>query len=124
MTQAEIEVLAKRALIALDEIDPHEQDQLRQDLGNMMHMIHQVSQFSCSESLTDAEIYDAPRGVTEAPVRHSSKPTESEEQEAKQVWESYLKPKTKNVGAHTYFEIATRQEVVSVHGDKKGKASK
>ncbi len=123
MSQAEIEILAKRALIDLDEIDAQEQHQLRQDLGNMMHMIHQISEFSCPEmnSLTDADIYDAPRGVTETPVRQaSSKPSPSEEQQAEQVWVSYLKPKTKQVGAHSYFEIATRQEVVSPEqNDKK-----
>ena len=122
MSQGEMEVLAKRALIDLDEIDPQEQLQLRQDLGNMMHMIHQISEFSCPEmdSLTDADIYDAPQGVTETMVRRSSKPTQSDEEEAKQVWESYLKPQTKIVGAHTYFEIATRQEVdVSVEKSSK-----
>lgn len=122
MSQGEIEVLAKRALIDLDEIDPQEQLHLRQDLGNMMHMIHQISEFFCPEmdSLTDTDIYDAPRGVTETPVRHSSKPTSSDEHEAKQVWESYLKHQTKHVGAHTYFEIATRQKVVSVEKSDKG----
>jgi hypothetical protein len=122
MSQVEIEVLAKRALIDLHEIDPKEQQQLRQDLGNVMHMIHRISEFSCPEmdSLTDADIYDAPRGVTETPVRHaSSKPSPGEEQQARQVWESYLKHKTKQLGAHSYFEIATRQEVVSTEQNNK-----
>lgn len=122
MSQAGMEVLAKRALIDLAEIDSNIQLQLRQDLGNMMHMIHQVSEFSCPEidALSDADIYDIPRGVIEAPVRYSLKPTQSDEQEAKQVWESFLKTQTKNVGAHTYFEIATRQAVVSVEKSNTG----
>jgi hypothetical protein len=114
VSEEELSILAKRALINLpsDDKSSHQLDtkQLRQDLGNMIHMIQQVQDFATDTAgLTDEHIYDRPRGVTSAPVRRTSSTTE-EDQEAEQVWDSLLKPKTTPVGAHPYFVIATNIE--------------
>jgi hypothetical protein len=115
VSEEELEVLAKRALIELpkDNVSSAnlDTDQLRQDLGNMLHMVRQVQGFASddSEALSSEDVYDAPRGVRSAPVRrHGS--TEEEEREAEQVWKSLLETKTSLVGAHPYFVIATKEE--------------
>ena len=115
ISEEELEVLAKRALIELPQDNvssPNlDTDQLRQDLGNMLHMVRKVQDFASddSEALSGEDIYDAPRGVRSAPVRrHGS--TEEEDREAEQVWKSLLEPKTSLVGAHPYFVIATKEE--------------
>jgi hypothetical protein len=114
----ELAVLAKRALISLPLLDSMKRtDQLRQDLGNMLHMIRQVQGFAetAEESLTDADIYDRPRGVRAAPVRgvhgdENEARVTLEQEEARQVWETLLKPKTTALGSHSYFVIATHRE--------------
>jgi hypothetical protein len=117
VSQEELSVLAKRALIRLpapdNESSSSSMQKLRQDLGNMLHMIQQVQDFvadNADEPLTDADIYDRPRGVKAAPVRRETSAAEEEEEEASQVWESLLKPKTTAVGAHSYFVIATKRD--------------
>ena len=112
VTRTELSVLAKRALISLPILDQMERtEQLQQDLGNMIHMIRQVQDFAQQDEtpLTDADTYDRPRGV-EAIRPMSTERDDREEIEAKQVWESLLKPKTTAVGAHSYFVIATNRK--------------
>jgi hypothetical protein len=78
MSYDELKVLAKRAIIDLDYLSKTSKmniDKLCQDLGNMMHMIHNVTkettneQIISYEKLTCQDIYDKPRGVTTAPIR-------------------------------------------------------
>ena len=77
----------------------------------MLHCLEQIRHVNLPE-LTDQEIYDDPRGVTAAPLRSSSDDPwqERETQEAKQVWETLLKPKTIQRGAHSYFSVVTKRE--------------
>lgn len=91
-----------------------------------MHMIQQVQAplpDTEMEDLTDADIYDVPRGVTAAPVRReedtsmdnstadaavtSSSPKPHQRPE---WWDSLLKPKTTTVGAHSYFAVCTQRD--------------
>ena len=113
ISREELSVLAKRALISVSLLDSmNRTDELRQDLGNMIHMIQQVQDFATAETelLSDADIYDKPRGVKATPTRSEDCGSALEEEEAKQVWDSFLKPKTTAVGAHSYFAIATKKE--------------
>jgi hypothetical protein len=142
----ELQQLAKRAVLLLvppcsPTAPPHNDDhdsndtqnaQLRQDLGNMMHLIQQVVATSSVSSATTttsqpqqdaaadaaaqaAWIYDAPRGVTTSPLRktaahddenNGSNDRMHQRQEA-HVWKGMLEPKTTKVGAHSYFVIPT-----------------
>lgn len=113
ISREELSVLAKRALISVPLLDSmNRTDALRQDLGNMIHMIRQVQDFAAAEKeiLSDTDVYDKPRGVTAAPTRSKDCCSALDEKEAKQVWDSFLKPKTTTVGAHAYFAIATKKE--------------
>ena len=109
VSEEELALLAKRALIDVPS-DPQARGSLRQDLGNMIHMIQTVKDFAADEELTDEDIYDRPRGVTMAPVHRSTESSEAEQEEMRQVWDSLLKPKTTNVGAHPYFVIETKRD--------------
>ena len=119
VSREELSVLAKRALVSIPILDSMGcTDQLRQDLGNMLHMIQQVQDFASETetSLTDADIYDRPRGVTAAPVHQAEADTKDDEnnhleaEEAQKVWESFLKPKTTAVGNYSYFVVPTKRE--------------
>ena len=107
VSQQELQQLSKRALLDTRHLPVSE---LRQDLGNMLHMIRQVQSFQPSEELSDVDLYDVPRGVKATPLRKDDKEGDKRNvKEEKQVWESFLKPKTTSVGAHSYFVIATRK---------------
>ena len=141
ISDTELQTLAKRALLDLTSLDEKltttttassttTREQLRQDLGNMMHMIEQVQSFDFdkmdannndTKSLLEdqASIYDTPRGVVAAPLRPDNNNDDSEEsiveaeenqKEAKRVFESFLQPQTTKVGAHNYFSIETKTQ--------------
>lgn len=116
VSEETLQKLSRRALIDVSQLSQSRQDQLRQDLGNMLHLIDRVQQVGerCKiheQGLSDADMYDVPRGVTSIPLRQTEHPSVEEEQEAKHVFESLMKDKTVQVGAHTYFEVVTaRQE--------------
>jgi len=132
VTQQELQVLAKRALlhVPFNEKDSYK---LRQELGNMMHMIQQVSLFDFDKHNNniyndndnetqekEINLYDKPRGVTGAPFRSDEKNAivtkphegEEEEKESEQVFASFLQPQTVKVGAHNYFCIETKREKI------------
>lgn len=75
MDYNELKVLAKRAVIDLDYLSNSNKmniQHLCQDLGNMMHMIQNVTtmkEILDNNTLTCQDIYDRPRGVTMAPLR-------------------------------------------------------
>jgi len=120
----ELNTLCKRALIDPGLLSNEATDALRQDLGNMLHMIQQVQDDSTSIERFGKDImemeedpavwyYDVPRGVTAAPVRDdddestsSAAYAETTEEEAAAL-KSFLQPKMKQRGAHQYFEIVT-----------------
>jgi hypothetical protein len=134
ISDQELSRLTKRAVIDLSALDSHTTNtiskaSLAQDLGNMMHMIQQVQSALPDkemEHLTDADIYDVPRGVTAAPVRReqdtstftdatlttsSSSTTPNKAQLKRPMWwDSLLKPKTTTVGAHSYFAVCTQRD--------------
>ena len=136
ISDLELSRLTKRAVIDLTAaMDSHHtttngsisKASLAQDLGNMMHMIQQVQAPLPEhemEHLTDADIYDVPRGVTAAPVRREpdsstitdaatvtvTASTSNKAHQRPQWWDSLLKPKTTMVGAHSYFAVCTQRD--------------
>ena len=126
ISDAELQTLAKRALLDLTSLDgptatTTTREQLRQDLGNMMHMIEQVQCFDFDETVQDATflgeaaLYDTPRGVVAAPLRRDDNSEENkaiadQTEEAQRVWEHFLQPQTTKVGAHNYFSIETKPQ--------------
>jgi Asp-tRNA(Asn)/Glu-tRNA(Gln) amidotransferase C subunit len=113
ISEVELEKLAKRALLDLYHLDESTRNDLRQDLGNMMHMIEQVKSFRHNDKdieWSDSDIYDKPRGVTAAPLRKDADTSKDTEAEHDPVWEKFLKPQTTKVGAHDYFIIETKRE--------------
>jgi hypothetical protein len=122
VSDQELSRLTKRAVIDLTAMDSHNstsnisKTSLAQELGNMMHMIQQVQSPLLGtemDHLTDAAIYDVPRGVTSTPVRRaedaSSTPT-APQPGRPEWWESLLKPHTTTVGAHSYFAVITQRD--------------
>lgn len=87
MEYNELKVLAKRAIIDLHYLSKTNKmsiDTLRQDVGNMMHMIQNITTTSNNKqqqnddnSMTCQDIYDRPRGVTTAPIRATIPITQS-----------------------------------------------
>jgi Asp-tRNA(Asn)/Glu-tRNA(Gln) amidotransferase C subunit len=118
VSEQELKTLARRALLDVDQLDPSTKQQLRQDLGNMLHMIEQVTSFQHPDfdKLDDVAIYDAPRGVSQAPLREdrniNAKHEEEEKAQQQQVWSSFLRPQTTRIGAHEYFSIETKREKI------------
>jgi hypothetical protein len=132
VSDQELSRLTKRAVfIDLSAMDSHSNSSsnsntsLAQELGNMMHMIQQVQSLlpgNEMEHLTDAAIYDVPRGVTCAPVRRpedtsnqdattsSTTPHNAAQPNRPAWWESFLKPHTTTVGAHSYFAVVTQRD--------------
>ena len=114
VSMEELERLAQKTLLDVSKLqDPNS---LRKDLANMLHCLEQVRDVSLPD-LSDAEVYDVPRGVTAAPLRNSRDVWREEEQkEAKQVWKSLLKHKIVQRGAHSYFSVVTKLEVAPKEG--------
>ena len=98
----QLDLLSRRALINVQDLE--QKDQLRQDLGNLLHMIDQVSSFHTADVLEDADLYDVPRGVTSAPVRD-----DTEQQSSDNNTIEYLRPKLKVDGGQEFFEIQTKK---------------
>lgn len=105
VSEAELCRLARLALLDVHRLD---QTALRQNLGNMLHMMEQVRGYRGGDHLTEEQLYDVPRGVTTAPLRDDH---EYIDQGATgNVWNSLLQPKTTHVGAHSYFAVTTKVE--------------
>jgi hypothetical protein len=128
----ELEILAKRSVLDLRQFDDETKQQLRQNLGNMLHMMKQVQRFQSTKTVEERQdedddqnnpimLYDVPRGVTEAPFRIDANITTTtsseviaspaddreEHQISQSVRESYLAPNMTRVGGHLYYEIVT-----------------
>jgi hypothetical protein len=121
--------LARRALIDANRFDRPVQDRLRQDLGNMLHLIDRcvvdrtpVETTTAAATTTTSnknddgdddpavQLYDVPRNVTYAPVREDEENDGKKDMdETRLVHESFLRPQPNMVqdGAHRYFEIVT-----------------
>jgi len=109
-------------------------DSLRQDLGNMLHMIQHVTEYEYYPSPTGkynnehfptsenndiaptcggGSIYDTVRGVKAIPLRKGIDDDPLQDRDATQareVWESFLRPKTiRKGGSHVYFAIETNE---------------
>lgn len=110
VSEQELHRLAQKSLLDVRHLsDP---DSMRWDLANMLHCLEQIKKVDLPE-LSEREIYDVPRGVTAAPLRQSddSDPLRPvEEQEASQVWNSLLKPKTLKRNGANYFSIVTKRD--------------
>jgi hypothetical protein len=124
---ATFHLLCRRAcLLPLEEEEEDDDNStLRQDVGNMMHMMNQVVR-ALSEIVpagddkkySISDIYDRPRGVTAAPgvveaatgvadVESSSTAASVDASTDKSWLETMRESKMKRVGGHYYFEIET-----------------
>lgn len=107
VTEEELKVLSKRACVDVSNIvDP---EGLRRDLANMLHCMEQVKSVKLPD-MTAEEVYDAPRGLTAAPVRKASEASPVEVEEAQQVWQSLVQSKLTKHGGHAYFSIDTLKD--------------
>ena len=125
VSSEELQTLCKRALLDPCLWSNEETDALRQDLGNMLHMVHKVRDDARIEELANdmmAEIgsdsyYDVPRIVKDAPTREDDDASSELAADAQNVLKSFLRPSMKQHGVHHYFEIVTgRGSVVSTKG--------
>ena len=121
VSNEELRTLCKRALLDPGLMSKEATDSLRQDLGNMMHMIQSVRDDESVDKLANEAIaemgheqdpaawyYDVPRGVTAAPTREDEDTSSSTARaDAQSVLNSFLRPKMNQQGAHHYFEIVT-----------------
>ena len=134
ISQKELERLARLVLIDVsgnsNNNDDNNLNSLKQDLGNMLHMIQHVTEYdyqlptgkSVAGSRNDysdddltcsARIYDTVRGVKTIPLRKGIETDPLQERDATQaqeVWEDFLRPKTiRRGGGHVYFAIETTE---------------
>jgi len=134
LPQEEFERLARLVLIDVSSKNNEnnndnyndEMDTLRQDLGNMLHMIQHVTEYKYSPSPTGkhnneqfpaptygGRIYDTVRGVKAIPLRKgiTGDPFQDRDAtQAREVWEIFLRPKTvRKGGSHVYFAIETSE---------------
>jgi hypothetical protein len=137
LPQEELERLARLVLIDVNNNNNNDDDldSLKQDLGNMIHMIQHVTEYehkhvggvSISEENNNNDtndqtsygrdagtIYDAVRGVKTIPLRKGIEDDplqEGDTKQAQEVWDNFLKPKTINRGGgHAYFAIETTEK--------------
>lgn len=136
LPQEELERLARLVLIDINnDNNDDDLDSLKQDLGNMIHMIQHVIEYDgknkhvgdvsiASEEQNDendptygrdaGSIYDAVRGVKSIPLRKGIEDDplqEGDTKQAQEVWGKLLQPKTINRGGgHAYFAIETTEK--------------
>lgn len=112
-------------MLDLDQLPDDQIEVLRNDVEHMLHMMQVVETYRIPLSddmkmmMTPEAIYDVPRGVNHAPLRHDKDDRdddsllEQEEQDAKEVWNSLLQPKTVKLGGHSYFRIVTKSSLAA-----------
>lgn len=132
--QKELERLARLVLIEVSGIRNNNEgdslESLKQDIGNMLHMIQHVTEYDHRQStgkatterrnnrdndsdevMCSARIYDTVRGVKAIPLRKGIEEDILQAQDAVQaqeIWEHFLQPKTiRRGGGHVYFAIET-----------------
>jgi hypothetical protein len=136
LPQEELERLARLVLIDINnDNNDDDLDSLKQDLGNMIHMIQHVTEYDgknkhagdisiASDEQNDendptygrdpGSIYDAVRGVKSIPLRKGIDDDplqEGDTNQAQEVWDNFLQPKTINRGGgHAYFAIETTEK--------------
>ena len=73
-----LENLASKSCIDLNKMSSERRDEIVHDLNDIMNCLSMVTTFKNeeSENLTDEEIYDMPRGLTQAPVFDQDEDTE------------------------------------------------
>ena len=116
ISEEELKTLAKRACIDVDKIKDTES--LRKDVADMLYCMEQVRNVKLPD-MTAEEIYDAPRGLTAAPVRKANEATAAQEEEAQQVRKELLQSKGTKYGGHEYFSIITKREENSSSREEK-----
>jgi hypothetical protein len=134
ITQQELDRLARLVLVDMSEnssnCDDETIDSLKQDLGDMLHMIQHVTEHDCQESIgkdvadardnnhddkddpiDSATIYDTARGVRGIPLRKAIEEDPLQAQDASQaqvISETILHSKmVRRGGGHKYFAIET-----------------
>ena len=132
VSQLELERLARLVLVDVsnDINNSNTVGTIRQDLGNMLHMIQHVTELECRESIEDdaaatkdrfhfhkdhtsATIYDIVRGVKNVHLRNTKEEDRLHLQDsiqARAVWERFLQPAlVRRGGGHEYFSIETAE---------------
>ena len=134
ITQQELERLAQLVLVDMSRNSNMRDDEtivsLKQDLGDMFHMIQHISESDCWKSKTkdvvdtrniddkddptiSARIYDIVKGVRGIPLRNVTEEDPLQAQDAVQaraVWEVFLQSKMiRRDGGHQYFSIETTE---------------
>lgn len=134
ISQKELERLARLALIDvsgnINNNNGDNLDLLKQDLGNILHMIQHVTEYEYQQStgnatidtrnnrgddsddaMCSARIYDTVRGVKAIPLRKGIEDDSFQAEDALQaqeIWKHLLQPKTiRRGGGHIYFAIET-----------------
>jgi hypothetical protein len=97
--------LAKRALLVVDQDD----GSMRDNVADMMGMIRQIKEYIVvveDEEENDSLLQGAYSHRTVS-IDDAGKEEEEEQLDSRNVFESFLRPKTTLVGGHSYFCIAT-----------------
>lgn len=126
MEYNELKVLAKRAIIDLHYLSNTTNkmsiETLRQDLGNMMHMIQNITitsnnkqQQNDDNSMTCQDIYDKPRGVTTAPIRTTIPITQSK----KNIDNNVIQVATNDSSINNNFHHVTNASTSTEEDNKK-----
>lgn len=136
ITQQELDRLARLVLVDMSENSSNSDDEtidsLKQDLGDMLHMIQHVTEHDCQEIIGkdvadarynnnddkdeptgSATIYDTTRGVRGIPLRKGIEEDPLQAQDASQaqvISETVLHSKmVRRGGGHEYFAIETTE---------------
>ena len=119
ISQEELHRLERRALLISSSSQQNKDNNEKgkattaDDLSNMMHMIQQVVDSDIELEMEDPDgnlLYDSVRGVEKAPLRSNSVDDplqEVDSKQAKQVFDSLLRPKTKPLGGQVHFRTHT-----------------
>lgn len=98
-----LDLLAKRAGLCLAHFSAEEQERFRQDVGNMLSMMRQVSSRE-KFSEDPAVLYDQPRNVVKTPVRKDEVTDNTHQEVTNRMKETLFERRLKRHGAHVYFE--------------------
>jgi len=125
VSQLELKRLARLVLVDVsnDINNSNTVGTIRQDLGNMLHMIQHVTEendaaatkdrFHIHKDHTGATIYDIVRGVKYVHLRNTKEEDRLQLQDsiqARAVWERFLQPALiRRGGGHEYFSIETAE---------------
>ncbi|KAL7485581.1 hypothetical protein ACHAW6_011172 [Cyclotella cf. meneghiniana] len=132
ISEEELATLARRCLIDVRRLSPDRRSQLRTDIAGIMRCASVLldsklhSEGDSSDTLSDTDIYDAPRGQTRIPIRrdenYDHKAIEcvikkdrgdywEESDESKALMQSKtVREKMIDVGGESFFSVVTKRD--------------